>query len=151
MIVEVRTESELKELQDILIEFYRIMPYKQLPKESKELQEASNLWIENWFFMIEGGVGKILALKKDNNFIGAIGLVVTPSLEDGVMTCMEAFWYVDKNHRGQGLKLLIKGQKVAKEMGAKAYGDDVSRKFDARKSKKCLRENGLQFNTNILF
>lgn len=119
MIVEVRTESELKELQDILIEFYRIMPYKQLPKESKELQEASNLWIENWFFMIEGGVGKILALKEDNNFIGAIGLVVTPSLEDGVMTCMEAFWYVDKNHRGQGLKLLIKGQKVAKEMGAK--------------------------------
>jgi len=32
---------------------------------------------------------------------------------------MESFWYVDENHRGQGLKLLIKGQQVAKEMGAK--------------------------------
>jgi GNAT superfamily N-acetyltransferase len=119
MIVEVTTESDLKELQDVMIEFYKIMPYKRLIKGSEEFQEASDLWIENWFFMIGGGLGKILALKEDNNFIGAIGLVVTPSLEDGVMTCMEAFWYVDENHRGQGLKLLIKGQKVAKEMGAK--------------------------------
>lgn len=119
MIVEVITESELEELQDVLIEFYKIMPYEQLPKQSREIEEASNFWIENWFYMIKIGVGKILALKKDNKFIGAIGLVVTPSLEDGVATCMEAFWYVDENHRGQGLKLLIKGQKVAKEMGAK--------------------------------
>jgi GNAT superfamily N-acetyltransferase len=119
MIVEVTKESELQELQDVLIEFYKIMPYKQLTKETKEGQQASDRWIENWFFMIEGGMGKILALKKDDKFIGAIGLLVSPSLEDGVMNCVESFWYVDKNHRGQGLKLLIKAQKVAKEMGAK--------------------------------
>jgi len=119
MIVEVSTESELEELQDVLIEFYKVMPYKQLSRETEEGQEASDLWIENWFFTIENGRGKILALKKDDKFIGAIGLLVSPSFEDGVMTCMESFWYVDENHRGQGLKLLIKGQQVAKEMGAK--------------------------------
>tara|TARA_B110000305_G_scaffold47223_1_gene50413 strand:+ start:646 stop:1110 length:465 start_codon:yes stop_codon:yes gene_type:complete len=119
MIAEVSTESELEELQNVLIEFYKMMPYKQLIKETKEGQEASDLWIENWFFTIESGNGKILALKKDDKFIGAIGLILSPSLEDGVMTCMEAFWYVDENHRGQGLKLLLKAQKLAKEMGAK--------------------------------
>ena len=91
----------------------------QLNLSLKEGQEASDLWIENWFFTIESGNGKILALKKDDKFIGAIGLILSPSLEDGVMTCMEAFWYVDENHRGQGLKLLLKAQKLAKEMGAK--------------------------------
>ena len=68
MIVEVSTESELEELQNVLVEFYKIMPYKRLIKGSEEFQEASDLWVENWFFTIENGRGKILALKKDDKF-----------------------------------------------------------------------------------
>ena len=119
MIVEVTEESELIELQKVLFAFYRIMPYTQLVEGSEEFKEASARWVDSWFLMIANGHAKILGLKKDNKFIGAIGLVTTPSLEDGVMTCMETFWYVDEKHRGQGLKLLLKGEKVAKEMGAK--------------------------------
>lgn len=119
MIVEVKEESELMELQDVLIEFYKIMPYKQLDKESEEGKKACEAWIESWYFMIQSNNASILALKKDDKFIGAIGLVFTPSLEDGVLTCMEAFWYVDEKNRGQGLKLFLKAEKVAKEMGAK--------------------------------
>jgi len=119
MIIDVTEESQLRELQDVLIEFYKIMPYKQLKKESEQGQKACESWISSWFLMISSGSGKILGLKKDDKFIGAIGLVFTPSLEDGIMTCMEAFWYVDEKHRGQGLKLFLKGEKVAKQMGAK--------------------------------
>ena len=119
MIIDVTEESQLRELQDVLIEFYKIMPYKQLKKESPQGQQACETWINSWFMMISSGNAKILGLKKDNKFIGAIGLVFTPSMEDGVMTCMETFWYVDEKHRGQGLKLLLKAEKEAKAMGAK--------------------------------
>ena len=119
MIIDIKEEWQLRELQDVLVEFYKIMPYKQLKIDSEEYQQACEAWIGSWFLMISSGNGKILALQKDNKFIGAIGLVFTPSLEDGIMTCMEAFWYVDEKHRGQGLKLFLKGEKVAKQMGAK--------------------------------
>ena len=119
MIIDITEERQLRELQDVLIEFYKIMPYKQLKRESEEGQKACEAWVNSWFLMISSGSAKILGLKKDNKFIGAIGLVLTPSLEDGIMTCMEAFWYVDEKHRGQGLKLLLKGEKEAKAMGAK--------------------------------
>tara|TARA_Y100000114_G_scaffold88859_1_gene82358 strand:+ start:7010 stop:7474 length:465 start_codon:yes stop_codon:yes gene_type:complete len=119
MIVEVTEESELKELQDVLIEFYKIMPYKQLCKESEEGKKACEAWIESWYFMIQSQSASILGLKQNNKFIGAIGLTFTPSLEDGILSCMEAFWFVDEQHRGQGLKLLLKAEKVAKARGAK--------------------------------
>lgn len=119
MIVEVTEESELKELLSVLLEFYEVMPYTQLKKGSKEHEDASDAWIETWYFMIQAKSASILALKKEGKFIGAIGLTFSSSLEDGVFTCMEAFWFVSEEHRGQGLKLLLKAEKVAKQRGAK--------------------------------
>lgn len=121
MIVEIETEEDLKEIQEVLFDFYEIMPYNKLDRNTDEFQEASILWQDTWYFMIQSGKGKILAMKKNNEFIGAIGLVLNPSLEDGVLTCMEAFWYVDEKHRGQGLKLLLKAEKEARSMGAKRF------------------------------
>lgn len=121
MIVEIQTEEDLKEIQEVLFNFYKIMPYNQLDRNTDEGQEAWVLWQDTWYFMIQSGKGKILAMKKNNEFIGAIGLVLNPSLEDGVLTCMESFWYVDEKHRGQGLKLLLKAEKEARSMGAKRF------------------------------
>lgn len=119
MIEEVSEEFQLKELREVLFQFYKIMPYRQPKKGTQEFNDGYARWVDSWHLMISNGMGKILGLKKDGKFIGAIGLVVSPSLEDGVMTCMEAFWYVDENQRGQGLKLFLKAEKVAKQMGAK--------------------------------
>ena len=121
MIVEIKTEEDLKEIQEVLFNFYKIMPYNQLDRNTDEGQEAWVLWQDTWYFMIQSGKGKILSMKKNNEFIGAIGLVLNPSLEDGVLTCMESFWYVDEKHRGQGLKLLLKAEKEARLMGAKRF------------------------------
>ena len=68
MIVEVTEESELKELQDVLIEFYKIMPYKQLCKESEEGKKACEAWIESWYFMVQSQSASILGLKQNNKF-----------------------------------------------------------------------------------
>jgi GNAT superfamily N-acetyltransferase len=91
------------------------MPYKKI-----ELNENLQIeWADRWLQLIHSGVGEIFALKQNDKIIGAIGFIIYPSLEDGVSTCSEAFWYVDEKYRGKGLSLLLKLQKYAKSKGAK--------------------------------
>lgn len=113
MIFEVKTESELLELRIVLENFYQILPYK------KDLDGVRKNWIPLWKDLIKSKKGKIFALEDEKKIIGALGFLTSLSLEDGALTCTEAFWYVDKEHRGAGLKLLNKFESYAKSIGCK--------------------------------
>ena len=115
MISVVSKESELEELSEVLLNFYAMMPYT---KKDDAVELRIN-WESKWKKSIDAGAGAILALKKSGKIIGGIGMMFFPALEDDVVTCGEAFWYVDEKERGGGLKLLLKAQKYAKEMGAR--------------------------------
>jgi GNAT superfamily N-acetyltransferase len=115
MISLVKEDSELFELSEVLLDFYKLMPYKQETDDHK----TCTRFCTTWRSMIDSGSAAILALKKLDTIIGGIGLIFFPALEDGEMTCTEAFWYVRESERGGGLKLLLSAQKFAKENGAK--------------------------------
>ena len=115
--IEVTEREDLDKLADEVLEpFYLSMPYKKL-----STQEAKAYWMDQWQNIISTGSGTIFALKKEQEFIGAIGLLFHKSFEDGVLMCSETFWYVREDQRGQGLKLLLKAEKFAKQMGAKRF------------------------------
>lgn len=115
MIKSINTKEDLLKLSKVLSAFYKIMKYDQLPIT----EENVILWVDRWKALIDSNNGQILCLFKDDEIIGAIGFIFSPSLEDGVLTCTEAFWYVDENNRGKGLSLLLHLQKIAKARGAK--------------------------------
>ena len=116
MIFEVKTDSELLELRDVLQNFYEILPYK------KDLNGFKKNWILSWKELIRSKKGKIFALEDERKITGALGFLISPALEDGVLCCTEAFWYVDEKHRGAGLKLLNKFESYAKSIGCKRIG-----------------------------
>ena len=111
MIVSLKEHKELIELHTALLPFYEKMPYKK-----KTLNEDK--WAFTWLNLIETGVGKILGLLDEDDIIGGIGLINSPSLEDGALVVQEAFWFVDEKHRGGGIKLFRAAEKYAKQIGA---------------------------------
>lgn len=113
MIFEVRTDDELRELQDVLENFYKILPYEG------DTNEFRKHWLPTWKNLIQTRGGKIFALEKDQKIIGALGFFITRAVEDGALCCTEAFWYVHENHRGSGIKILNKFEDYAKSIGCK--------------------------------
>tara|TARA_E500000305_G_C3794705_1_gene131468 strand:- start:21 stop:464 length:444 start_codon:yes stop_codon:yes gene_type:complete len=111
MIVSLKEHTELIELHTALLPFYEKMPYRK-----KALNEDK--WAFTWLNLIETGVGKVLALLDKDDIIGGIGLINSPSLEDGALVVQEAFWFVDEKHRGGGIKLFRAAEKYTKQIGA---------------------------------
>lgn len=111
MIISVKEYTELIELHKALVPFYEKMPYKK-----KVLNEDK--WASNWLTLIEAGVGKVLALLDKDDIIGGIGLLNSPSLEDGALVVQEAFWFVDEKNRGGGIKLFKAAERYAKDIDA---------------------------------
>ena len=115
MIVNIKSRQQLAELAPILIKFYSILPYK------KNYDNWELNWVDRWIKLIDSGVGGIFGLKDKGEFVGGIGYIIYPQLEDGVLSCSEAFWYVDEKCRGKGLSLLFHLEKFAKSQGVKRF------------------------------
>jgi|TARA_E500000318_G_C3488953_1_gene183535 GNAT superfamily N-acetyltransferase len=111
MIKIIKTEEELIELHAVISEFYKLMPYKKKTLDPKE-------WATTWIQLIESGIGKVLALVEDNVIKGGIGLITHNSLEDGALVTTEAFWYVDEQSRGGGIKLFKAAEEYAESIGS---------------------------------
>lgn len=101
---------------------------EELPKVAevgKIFFEESNLpgkidpeiFCKNWKTLIGIGMGKIIGLYRDGEFIGALGFLITPDINDGKLVATETFWFVSPKFRGQGIKLLLFFIKHAKEIG----------------------------------
>ena len=75
-------------------------------------------FMKSWTAFIGAGAGTIFgAFDERGNFTGALACLVYRDLNDGKQVSMEAFWYVFKEHRGQGVRLLKHYEEWAKAKG----------------------------------
>ena len=75
------------------------------------------LFKKNWTYLIASGTGKMFGLYEEGVFVGAIGVIISPDLNDGELVASEAFWFIHPSKRGGGLKLLLHFLSYAKEIG----------------------------------
>lgn len=60
----------------------------------------------------------IFLSEADGVVTGGIGIFVYTHALSGKPTAVEVFWYVAPEHRGQGIRLLVKAERWAKDAGA---------------------------------
>ena len=65
-----------------------------------------DIFVQSWRGFLNSGNGIIFVMEKDGVFTGAIGALKFPDPNNGRLIASELFWYVDREHRGHGLKLL---------------------------------------------
>lgn len=95
-------------------EFHR--EAKNLGPFSREAFEAS------WKYFFEAGAGHIFGdYSDDGEFRGALGLLVAPDPNSGLLHAQEAFWFVRPQFRGKGLKLLIHAMDWVKASGIRRF------------------------------
>ncbi len=80
-------------------------------------QLKPEVFIKNWEFLLGNGMGKIFGLYEDGKFVGALGAIIAPDLNDGELCATECFWFIDPDKRGNGVKLLLNFVKYSKEIG----------------------------------
>jgi len=62
--------------------------------------------------------GGLLVSEREGELVGMLGYVVYPHFISGESTAGEVFWWVEPEHRGEGLKLLKEAERRAKAVGA---------------------------------
>jgi GNAT superfamily N-acetyltransferase len=63
-------------------------------------------------------LGGLLVSEREGQLVGMFGYVLFPHFLSGEVIAGEVFWWVEPEHRGEGLKLLRAAEKRAKEAGA---------------------------------
>ena len=77
------------------------------------------IFLRTWYHLIETGLGLILVSVKNARFTGMIGGMRAPDPNTGELVATEFFWFVDPNHRGEGIQLLDEFEAWAKDEGCK--------------------------------
>jgi GNAT superfamily N-acetyltransferase len=62
--------------------------------------------------------GGLLVAERGGTLVGMLGFVVFPHFISGEQTASEAFWWVEPEYRGEGIKLLREAEKCARNAGA---------------------------------
>lgn len=75
----------------------------ELPEMSKYNPSIASSNIKN---LVEAGIGKLYGIKKDNKYVGMLFALYFNDIFTGVYTAQEVAWYVHKDYRKYGLKLL---------------------------------------------
>jgi len=55
---------------------------------------------------------------REDVIVGMIGLFIYPSPLTGEIEAIETFWWVEPEHRGRGLRLIVAAEQWARESGA---------------------------------
>lgn len=76
---------------------------------------------KSWSYFLENDIGVIFVSRNsEGEPIGTIGGCKCPDVNTGALSAMEFFWFVNPECRGDGLKLLKRFEKWAKEEGCKS-------------------------------
>lgn len=62
--------------------------------------------------------GGLLVSERSGEIVGMIGFVIFPHFLSGETTAGEVFWWVEPEHRGEGVKLLREAERYARARGA---------------------------------
>lgn len=109
--IRIATIEDLPKLGNIAKEFY---------SSSEHLDDFNiEIFASNWENFIESGVGIIFLLINNGDIIGVLGGIKYPDVNSNQLIATELFWYVEKEHRGQGGKLLKEFEEWAKLEGCK--------------------------------
>lgn len=85
--------------------------------------------------LIASEAGELLVAERGGQVVGMIGLLLYTHPLSGDRVASELFWWVDPDHRGQGIALLRAGERWARACGAVALqmiapSDDVERLYE---------------------
>ncbi len=109
MTIELATVADLPKMAECAAEFSRssrlIRPF--------EMARFQALWTS----LIESGTGAIFSLVDAGRIVGFIGGVVYPEPYCDELIAQEFFWFVQGEHRGQGLRLYRAFEQWAREKG----------------------------------
>jgi|694.fasta_scaffold144024_2 GNAT superfamily N-acetyltransferase len=78
-----------------------------------------DVFVKTWTNLLHMDVGVLFGLEKDNRLVGGLGAIRFPDPNDGELVANELFWFVSKEHRGHGLKLLDVFESWAADFGIK--------------------------------
>ena len=92
---------------------------KEWAEEGWAMPLNENCFLSTWKGLLATGIGVIwLLIDEDSGMpVGALGAIKFPDPNNGVLTASEMFWYVKKDYRGQGMKLLELFEGWAEENG----------------------------------
>jgi GNAT superfamily N-acetyltransferase len=94
---------------------YRFFDEAQLPGGF-----VADVFIRNWTAILRRGQGIFLGGFSDKGeFVGGLGGVLCPDLNNGQLIAVECFWYVAPESRGAGIRLLKAYEKWCAEQGVK--------------------------------
>lgn len=99
---------------------------KYLAENSEQMRRFAEKIIDGDGLLVSERSGKIVSM---------LGFVVFPHFMSGETTGGEVFWWVEPEHRGEGLKLLRAAEKCARSVGAKRFqmiapSEDVEKLYE---------------------
>lgn len=111
MIIRTIEAGEVKRLVDLGAEFYAEsgLPGSFIP----------DVFTAFWTRFIESNVGEIFVIEERGHFLGTLGALYANDPNDGALVANEFFWYVTKEARKNGLRLLDAYEESARARGAK--------------------------------
>ena len=77
------------------------------------------VWVKAWTALLKQGAAFVLISEDDDGITGAMGGLVYPDVNDGVLVCQESFWFVPRDKRGGGPALLREYEELAADIGVK--------------------------------
>lgn len=109
--ISIATIEDLPKLSKIAEQFY---------SSSEHLDGFDiDVFVFNWENFIESNIGIIFLLINDGRIVGVLGGIKYPDVNSNHLMATELFWYVEKDHRGQGGRLLKEFEEWAKTEGCK--------------------------------
>lgn len=94
-------EAKIEEVESIV----RLM--KGMEQETAHVKVDVEYATNKYIRMINSGIAHMVVLESDDgNMVGGLGFVVGPDLHCPRTIAVETYWYVDPEHRGDGMLLL---------------------------------------------
>lgn len=103
--------EELPQIPAIGVAFFK---EASLPGEMRH-----DVFVRNWEIYFDLNIGVMLGLFDGGKCTGVLGGLILPDPNDGELVASELFWYVLKEHRIGGIRLLKAFEEHAKVRGAK--------------------------------
>jgi GNAT superfamily N-acetyltransferase len=105
------TAQDIPRIVEMGLHFHQGSPYRAHIKENP--QQMRNL--AEHLVLNKG----LLLSERQGEICGMFGYFVYPHFMSGEVVAGEVFWWVEPEHRGEGVKLLKEAEKRAKSSGAK--------------------------------
>lgn len=128
-------EARIDELEDIVTLMLRFNDESQFVRVDRDYT------IRSYKHFAEKGVWFEFVLENDNGKrIGGLGGIIGPDIHNGTMLAIETHWFVEPEHRGKGLSLLIHFEKWAEGKGylpvmvhlSDSYPDALKKVYERR-------------------